>query len=277
MNYETLGLTLDMGFDFDHYDPSKLPPLSPEENKKWYSKFYYAGCKPASPEAEKLFEPGHTMDPAKALLPGQFDRLMQPGHLEGDEGYCLLPNGVGYGAACTRLEAVPFSMFQWYKKQKTQGALVYQIWYPGSHVSEFDHTPVEDIGFGVEAIRPHSSISWQQLGMSCDPAERDPAFEKLMGGNGLICSTDPAKQTIPRVMSLFHYVRALPEGGCEFRTHFYIGMHIENGEGIVKQHIEPSLCLEAARRMLSHCIHERENLSAFLPEFYSVETSATPI
>lgn len=273
MKYETLGLTLDMGFDFDHYDPAKLPPLSQEDDQKWYSKFYYAGCKPASPEGASLFTPGRYMDPDKALLPGQFDRLMEPGHLEGDAGYCLLPNGVGYGSACTRLEGIPFSMFQWYKKQKVQGALVYQIWYPGSHVSEFNHTPVEDIGFGVEAIRPHSSIDRTQLGMSCDPAVRDPDFEKIMGGNGMIFSTDPAKPTTPRTMSLFHYVRALPGGGCEFRTHFYVGMHIENGACVVKQLIEPTLCLEITRRMLSHCIHERENLAAFLPEFYAVEMS----
>lgn len=271
MEDQTLGLTLDRGFDFDQYDPRKLPPLSPEEDKKWYSKFYYAGRKEVAPETAELFAPGRWMDPERALLPGQFDRLMEPGYLEGDLGYCLLPNGVGYGSACTRLERVPFSMFQWYKQRKRQEALAYQIWYPGSHVSEFDHTPIEDIGFGPEAIRPHSSINWEQLGMSCAPEARDPDFLAIMGGNGRIESAVPGRETTPRVMCLFHYVRRLPSGGSEFRTHFYIGMHIEQGCGVVKQQIEPALCLEAARRMLSHCVHERENLTAFLPEFYEAE------
>lgn len=267
MEYETLGLTLDMGFDFDRYDPGKLPRLSEEDEKKWYSKFYYAGCHEPAPETARLYAPGNTMDPARALLPEEISRLLEPGQLEGDLGYCLLPNGAGYGSARTCLD-FPFSLFQWYKGQKRKDALSYQIWYPGSHLSEFDHTPIEDVGFGMEAIRPHSPVNPAQLGLPEDPSQADPDFLALMGGNGLVCSTDPERPTTPRAMCLFHYVRRLPSGGCEFRTHFYIGMHIEGGKGVLKQHIRPDLCLEIARRLLSHCIHERENLNYFLPELY---------
>ncbi len=266
---ERKGLALDAGFDFDKYDRSKLPELPAEEREKWYAKFYYQG-RSEVPEAERrLFARGNTMDPARALIPGKnIDLLLEPGHIEGDLGYCMLETGVGYGSSCTALETVPFEMFDWYKKLKVVDDLAYKIWYPGSHVSELGGISIEDVGLGMERIDPDSPCNLQNLGLSRSPEQADPDFAALIGGNGWASPVEGRSGASPRALSLFHYVRRLPGGGCEFRTHFYVGAFCKNGALVQMESYEPETVLEIARRMLSHCIYERSNLPSFLPEMY---------
>lgn len=186
----TLGLDLETmkGFDYDNYDPARLPKLPPEEERLWYSKFYYRGRGEVAPELRAAVAPGHTIDPAKALLPGDLDSLTEPGHIEGD------------------------------------------------------------------------------LGFSVSPRERDPQFAGLIGGNSWIENLDPAVER--RAMLLFHYIRTLPTGGIEFRTHLYTGLFAKSGGWEIVQDIDPAVCLEATRRMAAHCIYERANINNFLPELY---------
>lgn len=144
----TLGLDLETmkGFDYDNYDPARLPKLPPEEERLWYSKFYYRGRGEVAPELRAAVAPGHTMDPAKALLPGDLDSLTEPGHIEGALGYCLLPNGAGYGSVFCALPEVTLDMYKWYKQLRMVDKLSYKIWYPGSHISEINGVTVEDDG-----------------------------------------------------------------------------------------------------------------------------------
>lgn len=267
--YDTLGLDLErhVGFDFAHYDRARLPKLPPEEEAKWYSKFYYKGRLELPLEAIQTVRPGVQMDPARALLPGAVDALTEPGLVEGDEGYCLLPNGVGYAATRTELPNVTIEMNNWYKKLRLVDKLSYMIWYPGSHVSELGGVCLEDIGFGVERNDVESPANIKNLGFRRHPAEADPQFLALIGGNGWWHNLDHP-EIRPRAMSLFHYIRRLPQGGIEFRTHIYMGMFAIGGAGVIQQQIQPEICLEATRRMAEHCIYERANLGAFLPELY---------
>ena len=82
----------------------------------------------------------------EALLPGDLDSLTEPGHIEGDLGYCLLPNGAGYGSVFCALPEVTLDMYKWYKQLRMVDKLSYKIWYPGSHISEINGVTVEDDG-----------------------------------------------------------------------------------------------------------------------------------
>lgn len=267
--YDDLGIDLErhVGFDFSHYDPARLPKLPPEEERKWYAKYYYQGRPRLSVEALRCVQPGVQMDPARALLPGNADALMEPGLVEGDEGYCLLPNGAGYASTHTVLPDVTPEMNGWYKRLRLVDKLAYMIWYPGSHYSEVNGTCMEDIGFGLESFDVVCPVNAKNMGFHCHPADQDPQFLGLIGGNGWWRNLDHP-EIRPRAMALCHYIRKRPEGGLDLRTHLYMGMFALNGEGVLQQHIRPDICLEATRRMAEHCVYERNHLNDFLPALY---------
>ena len=271
-NYIDLGidLTQHVGFDFDHYDVARLPHLSPEDEGKWYAKFYYKGRTELPESLIRCVQPGVYMDPAKAILPGEggIDKLLEPGLIEGDNGYCLLPNGCGYAAVRSELPGVTLEMNNWYKKLRMVDKLGYMIWYPGSHCSELNGTCHEDVGFGLERNDVESPANIKNLGFSCHPAQKDPMFLALVGGNGWWTNLDHP-EIKPRAMTLFHYIRRLPDGnGIEFRSHIYVGMFAEDGHAVKKQDLSPEVCLEATRRMAHHAVYERENMCSFLPELF---------
>jgi len=269
MAYDNLGIDLSRtyGFGFDDYDTARLPKLPEEDRKKWYSKFYYQGRPVLSERQKRVFAKGNTMDPKDALLPGSFDLLAKQPEIENDLGYCLLDNGVGYGSAHAVMHGVTMEKFEWYKKLRMVDQLSYQIWYPGSHYSELNGIAIEDIGFGNCNFHMLSLLDPEMLGFTVRPSEMDPRFACIMGANSVIKNRD-YPQIRPIASALFHYVRTMDDGSLDFRTHFFMGGMIVDGELVRIQKIDPDVCLEITRQMLSHCCHERVNVENVLPELY---------
>lgn len=268
--YDNLGIdpSKNYGFGFDSYDTARLPELTEENRKKWYSKFYYSG-RPELTDAQKsLFAKGNTMDPKNALLPGSYDLLAQKESFENDLGYCLLENGVGYGSTHTAMTGVSMEMFEWYKKLRMVDQLSYMIWYPGSHYSELKGITVEDIGFGFSDFFMISLLTPDMLGFTANPAEMDPRFACIMGANTVI-KNRVHPEIRPLASALFHYVRTLEDGSLDFRTHFFMGGMIIDGQLVRIQKIDLEVCLEITRQMCSHCCYERGNVKNFLPELYA--------
>ncbi len=261
-----------VGFDFDHYDPLRLPKLPEDvEDNKWYAKFYYQGRTELPDEMTKHVQIDTFMDSKYAILPGKeggIDKLMQPGFDENDLGYCLLPNGCAYASVRSELPGITPEMNDWYKRFRIGDKLAYMIWYPGSHDNETDGITQEDVGFGQERFEFEVPASIKNLGFSCHPAETDPLYVGIVGGGGRWVNLEDPEIT-PRVTTLFHYMRRLPDReGLEFRTHLYIGMFIVDGHAVVRQVLQPEIALECARRLAHHCIYERANMASFLPELY---------
>lgn len=267
--YDNLGIDLSKvyGFGFDDYDTARLPELSGEEKAKWYSKFYYEGRPELSEQQRRIFAKGNTMNPKDALLPGSYDLLTKPSESEHDLGYCLLENGVGYGSTHTAMTGVNMEMFAWYKKLRMVDQLSYKIWYPGSHFSELRGITIEDVGFGNCDFHMLSLLDPEMLGFSVSPSEADPRFMCIMGANTVIKNRD-YPEIKPLASALFHYVRALEDGSLDFRTHFFMGGMIIDGELVRIQKIDPDVCLEIARQMCSHCCYERGNVKNFLPALF---------
>jgi len=253
--------------DYDNYDVNKLPPLSEEENKLWYSKYYYKGREELPEEIRKTFAVGNLLDVKEVLLLEKYELLTRSDYNEADFGYCLMENGCAYGATRSKLPNISYEMLEWFKSKCFTERIFYAMWYPGSHISEFDGNTIEDLGFGIEELERLGGLTWQDLGFNQNPADIDPSFLAIRGGN-TYAHMQAHPEITPRAITLFHYVRKLDNGGIEFITHFYIGMHIINGKIVKKQSIEPQTALEIARRMVSHCAYERENLNSFLPELY---------
>jgi len=168
------------------------------------------------------------------------------------------------------MNGVTSEMVDWYSKYRAGNNLAYKIWYPGSHldeVTEDGYGPREDVGFGTEVIMADKILTYKDLGFTADPREKDPLFERIVSINSHI-KNEQYPELEPRAFVLFHYIRSLPDGDLEYITHLYLGMHIEDGKVVVKQNIEPAVCLEVMRQMLLHCMTERKNMEYFLPELY---------
>ena len=273
--YETLGINLEtlssMGqMDYDNYDPADLPALSPEEDKLWYSKFYYKGREELAPELAAKVAPGNSMNPENAIIPGKnIDLLTGPGHIESDFGYCLLPGGGGYGAGYCELPEITMEMYKWYRdfRMASSNRLSYAIWYPGSHYSEFDGKTLEDVGLGLEHFEMAELLNSEKLGFTQKPAQVDPMYAGMIANSSWIKNHDYPELT-PRAITLVHYIKNMKCGGIEFITHIYMGMHCINKKMVPVQNIDPKLLLELTRKMIHHCVYERANLNSFLPELY---------
>ena len=88
-------------------------PVAPEDQQRSYYKYYNAPMAPADPQkyAKVLAGP---IDPAKALPFQDRNRLFEPGYLEEELGYCVMPDGTGYLANLTQMPGVTAEMFDWW-------------------------------------------------------------------------------------------------------------------------------------------------------------------
>jgi hypothetical protein len=73
----------------------KLVPVTEEDKKKSYYKYYLAELVDAPPEHYQKVLAG-PIDPAKALPVQDRNRLFEPGYFEEEVGYCVMPDGTGY-------------------------------------------------------------------------------------------------------------------------------------------------------------------------------------
>jgi len=110
---------------------------------------------------------------------------------------------------------ISYEMLEWFKSKCFTERIFYAMWYPGSHISEYDGNTIEDLGFGIEELERLGALTWQDLGFAQNPADIDPSFLAIRGGNTYAHMQDHPEVT-PRAITLFHYVRKLDNGGIEF-------------------------------------------------------------
>ncbi|HWR45500.1 DAPG hydrolase family protein [Sporomusa sp.] len=268
---------------------SELKELTPEEKEKPYSKYYYMEPAKPYPEMYELIQPGKPMDSAKALLIENLNDLLNPGYMEVETGYCVLPNGAGYVAVNTKMPGVTVDMINWWYSWHSLEDLRYKIWWPQGHfgisISEEDrntvldpntpmtlkfqgitHHVIEDAGGGVEKIAI-SFLTPEDFGFDMDRF-KSPNVGTLVAANGLAVRADapPGAPKIPAAMC--HFIREI-EGGIEYRTRFWLGYQIIDKK--------PKLLLPPGIRvpeiapfgLAYHNIHEYANLRALLPKLYA--------
>ena len=107
-------------------------PVAPEDQQRSYYKYYHEPMAPADPQkyAKVLAGP---IDPSKALPFQDRNRLFEPGYLEEELGYCVMPDGTGYLANLTQMPGVTAEMFDWWFAWHGLNDLRYTIWDPEDH------------------------------------------------------------------------------------------------------------------------------------------------
>jgi len=127
---------------------AKVRELTAEEKAKPYSKYYYRPVDDPDPVLLELVRPDRPMDPAQALYPEDINRLLDPGYMEVETGWCSLPNGAGYICVNNKMPGVTVDMLDWWFAWHSLASMHYGIWYPPGHfgisISERDRRKVLD-------------------------------------------------------------------------------------------------------------------------------------
>jgi len=266
---------------------SNIKNLTAEENKKSYAKYYYR--EPALPSPEQLSTMDKPMDPAKALPATNINDLLNPGYLEVETGWCVLPSGAAYVANLTKMPGVTVDMVNWWFAWHSLEDLRYKLWWPQGHSSiainpedrrkvldpkipatqkfqGITHHVVEDVGGGPENIYI-SFLSPEEFGFDMSRFKASNVGT-LVAANGLssLVNAPPGTPQAPAVMC--HFVRAIP-GGVEFRSRFWLGYYRHEKNPIFM--LPPGMRIPdfAPRGLAIHNVYEYTNLAAFLPQLYN--------
>jgi hypothetical protein len=266
-------------------EKAKFPPLTAEEKTRPYAKFF-RDMVPADPAHLALFE--QPCDPAQALYPDQINRLLNPGYLEVESGWCVLPNGAGFVADHNRYEGMTAEMIDWWFAWHCLEDARYRIWNPQQHAGVMvssaarkqildpsipmrekywgiTHHVTEDAGAGTENINI-CFLSPKDFGFDMQRFQ-EPTITTFVGGYGWSCPVDNSQGLPPGPALMCHTFRNVP-GGVEERTRFWIGYGFENGQP--KLMLPPGVRIpaEAVQGLAYHSTREFKNLSSFLPELY---------
>ncbi|MDO8628976.1 MAG: hypothetical protein Q7R41_00650 [Phycisphaerales bacterium] len=229
---------------------------------------------------------GGPIDPHTQLSVDEPARLLDPGYLDVENGFCTNRDGSGFVAVLTQMPGVTAEMIDWWFDWHPHDPMRYRIWFPAEHFDiSFEpavnpgakpfqntiHRPIEDVGLGKSRIR----IEFVEPEAFGFPSGDFP---------GSVCSTiicgyagdDKLKVRHTRMC---HIVRDVA-GGVELRSRFWIGtpMSLYSNSPIarpvnrilntkfVRSRAVPA---RAPKALAHHCAQEYVNLAAILPELWN--------
>lgn len=259
--------------------------LTDKERAKPYSKYFDMPLAQPNPELIKILDRG-PMDPSKALKPEDINMMLNPGYLEVETGYCIMPDGTGYVAVNNIFPGVTADMIKWWFAWHALEDQRYMLWYkPGHHgisindasrevildpsvpieqkIFGHTHQVIENMGCGIEDVQINF-LSPAEMGFDMSKFNA-PSVATVIAANGSTQSREGGP-TAPAVM--MHFVRETP-GGVEFRTRFWMGYQMVDGKPVKKLPGFIKVPIEAAKGLAYHNVEEFSNLAAFLPKLYA--------
>jgi hypothetical protein len=274
-----------------------LTELTAQERAQPYSKYFHRP--PAQPAPEKLAVMDRPIDPSKALPIERINDLLNPGYLEAESGWCVLPNGGGYVANHTVMPGVTTEMVDWWMAWHGLEDLRYRIWFPAGHygvsMSDKDrakvlnpnrtmarklagvtHFVIENVGGPSAEKIAISFMSPEEVGFDMGRFH-SPNVGTIVAANGvsLMLNPPPGVPNHKAPAFMIHFIREVP-GGIEYRTRFWLGYHILNSKpwfllpgGVRIPDFVP-------RGLAIHNVCEYSNLASFLPQLYEEQNGALP-
>lgn len=257
-----------------------MVPLTEEEKKLPYVKYYYQDLAPAPEEKIKVWQ-GPAADPSLATPIEDRNRFLDADEMPLEMGFAVAPNGTGFVANVTYMPGVTPEMFDWWFGWHSVGSdLRYKLWdhddhyYARANKPEYvldpnvpnaqktwgvDHSILEDIGFGPEelllAFKKPSDLGYD-MGKIGQP-----------GCAAMVCAV--GRGNTPAVMT-HKAMRA--DGGILFKSHFWMGYGMDDAGQLIK--LVPdgvSVPEEGPRALFGHNIKEYANFAAILPHIYAEE------
>ncbi len=260
-------------------------PVTEQDTKKSYYKYYLEDMVQAPQEKYDLVLKG-PLDPDKALSIYDRNRLFEPGYLDGEIGYCVMPDGTGYVANMTKMPGVTTEMFDWWFAWHALDDLRYTIWDPEDHgkaVCQQKKRTLDPALSIREKYWDTTHFVLEDIGMGLDPLVlnfKNPAdlgFDTSKIGTEL-CSTIVCARgwgyglppfATPDVI-MCHFVREI-DGGIELRSRFWLGYTCKDRK-IIKSLPDwvrfPEL---GPKGLCLHNIKEFTHLASLLPRIYKEE------
>ena len=244
--------------------------LTPEEQRSPYASIFFRELPPLSRELEEGIR--WEIDPRDVILHDTMPRMLSPGYLPGENGWCVLPEGGGYAAVNTKLPGISHETYMWWRKWRRQGDqdFQYKLWYPGKHYrfSQELGWIYEDIGRGPEHLFSYGMPLPQELGLDPDALKKSNVLS-LHTNSFISRPENAAYETEPLKMVLAHFVREIP-GGIELRSRFWLGYGIVNGTLTC---VQKKIPVDMPAKMAEHCAHEMTNLSNLIPALHEMVCS----
>ncbi len=225
------------------------------------------------------------MDVADALLPTQLVRLLAPGDLPGETGWCSVPDGVGYTAVCTPMPGITGEMLDWWFAWHPHDPMRYRIWFPSAHAGisiepaarpaakaywNTVHHPVEDVGLGMQRLRIRF-LDPVAFGFPEGVLEH-PSVATIVCG---LVGDDRRRVWHTRMC---HFARRTNDG-VELRSRFWLGAELRLftasalatptnrllSRPALRRRVVPC---KAPLAMARHCAAEYANLASLLPQLH---------
>ncbi|WP_313073550.1 DAPG hydrolase family protein [Lacrimispora sp.] len=254
---------------------SMTAALTKEESQSVYAKYYKEPLADIQPEHVRAIEHG-TLNPDECYMPELAGGVLLDGDSKyRDNGYGVLPNGVGF-AAIKIAQDVTNEMIRDYQENFANDKncnLFYKTWYPGAHLIHFEDGAVEDFGWGMMRMEMNwNNFRFEHLGIhEEDISKRDPHCIFLMGLGGKAEEINEA-QTRERVMCMVQHTRETATGR-ELKVHYWNGMTFqEDGTLICKPEPDRDKTMREMKLMMIHCMTEYCNQVKLIKEFWNRKT-----
>jgi len=268
---------------------SERKELTPQEKARPYAKYYYLPSAPPAPHHAEMLRDLRPLDPAKADRIQDLNDLLSPGYTEGENGYCVMPDGSGYVALRHPIKNATPEMIDWWFAWHGLEDLRYKLWYPEMHVAAslddeeravvldpartlpekfqgLTHHVVEDIGGGVLNAVDISFLTPEDFGF--DTARFKPPYaEALAAANVMARGVDDPKDGPGLPVAFVHLVRKTDDG-IEVRNRFWVGYQIVDREPVLMLPPDVRIPEEAVQGLFLHDVQEFANLGSILPQLY---------
>ena len=265
----------------DHIRRMKRRKLTEFEKSRPYSRYYFKELADI-PAADLDKVNAGPVDNSKALPVQDRDKLMNPGYLDVETGYTVMPDGSGFAATLVKMPGVTPEMLDWWFNWHQLEGLRYAIWCPVAHTNIRVKNPERHYDSSGVPMRErnYGSIHFPEEGFNVDGAQtvRIEFFSPKDYGLNMSLFKEPGISTaycanvILQMMNIrfntfFHAVRKV-EGGVEFRSRYWLGYTMKDGQPIRVKLALPYKIIDLARNNCLHSLMEYNNLASFLPELY---------
>lgn len=215
----------------------------------------------------------------------ELNRLLEPGYLEGETGYCGLPDGAGYTSSLVRFPGATPEMFRWWFWWHSFEPERYSLWHPWCHADIWRTDPETETAPNLtDEQRYVGSTHHINEYIGQDPLDIeitfiDPArwgFDTdgfaAAGIGALACGSVLMKGSHMRLATMVHLAR-ITDDGFELRSRYWIADRAEPRHdpvaGIAQLTTVPGFSGERqAYEQLVHDQTEFNHLATFLPDIY---------
>ena len=225
-------------------DLTDLPPLTPDERRSPFAKYYQVPVQNPAPEILEALAPDAPMEAAAALPLAHIDRLFDPNDPSAKNGWCLLDDGTAYSSVTIDMPDLTEKEYFLFVIFVHMNTLNYKVWLPKMHLQQGQFT-IKDVGWGPLLLHPHWTVAENKFrnpvgwfisqdhltraaliaaGIDPDhPRSLDPDFISFTGGP--MTTIDTATGERLELVKLY-YVRRLDQG-LQIRVCIWMGATLE--------------------------------------------------